>query len=196
MTKNIKWHKTGINKKEREAVLKQKGVLLWLTGLSGSGKSTIATALQKKLIKHKKLTFLLDGDNIRHGLNKDLGFSKKDREENIRRIGEVAALFVDAGLITITSFISPYRKDRNKIRKLLGRDFIEVYVKCDIDICQERDPKRLYKKAKKGKIKQFTGITDPYEAPGKAEIVIDTEKLSAAKAVEQIIAYIKKKKVI
>jgi len=194
--KNIIWHDTGISREQREKLNNQKSVLLWFTGLSGSGKSTIATALQKKLIEEGKLTYILDGDNIRHGLNSDLGFSEEHRTENIRRIGEVSKLFVDAGLITITSFISPYKRDRDKVRSLVGKDFIEIFVKCNLKECEKRDPKGLYKKARSGEIKDFTGVSHPYEEPDNPEIVIETDKMNVKGSVKLIYNYLKEKKVI
>jgi len=168
-----------------------------LTGLSGSGKSTVAVELQAQLFEADCLVFILDGDNIRHGLNKDLGFSPEDREENIRRIGEVAKLFADAGIIAITSFISPYRKDRDINRELLSKgEFIEVYVEAPLNICEERDPKGLYKKARAGIIPEFTGISAPYEEPLNPEIVINTDKLCVKDSADKIIDYLKNHKII
>ncbi len=196
-SKNITWHESGITKEDREKQNGHKGVVIWLTGLSGSGKSTIAVELQAQLFEKSAQVFILDGDNIRHGLNKDLGFSPEDREENIRRIGEVAKLFTDAGMIAITSFISPYRKDRDANRNLLPEgEFIEVYVKAPLDICEERDPKGLYKKARAGVIPEFTGISAPYEEPIDPEIVIDTDKLTVEESANKIIEYLKDKKII
>jgi len=193
--KNIVWHDHKIKKEDRESLLNQKGCILWFTGLSGSGKSTIASLLQEKLYKNKKITYLLDGDNIRHGLNSDLGFSEKDREENIRRIGEVSKLFVDAGLIVMTAFISPFRKDRYDVRSKVER-FIEIYLDCSLDECEKRDPKGLYKKARKGEIKDFTGITQGYEKPLKPEIFINTCKFSASESADFIFDYLKEHKII
>ncbi|MBN2017374.1 MAG: adenylyl-sulfate kinase [Candidatus Cloacimonetes bacterium] len=196
-SKNITWHESGISKEDREKQNSHKGVVIWLTGLSGSGKSTIAVELQAQLFEEGCQVFILDGDNIRHGLNKDLGFSPEDREENIRRIGEVAKLFADAGVIAITSFISPYRKDRDVNRELLPEgEFIEVYVQAPLDVCEERDPKGLYKKARAGIIPEFTGISAPYEAPLKPEIVIETDKLSVVESAQKILEYLKKYKII
>ena len=191
---NIIWHQSEVNQAAREELLKQKGVVIWFTGLSGSGKSTIANQVANDLHQLGKLTYVLDGDNIRHGLNKNLGFSPEDREENIRRIGEVAKLFVDAGVITTTAFISPYRKDRDKAREVLedGR-FIEVFVDCPLEVCENRDPKGLYKKARAGEIKGFTGIDAPYEAPEKAEIVINTNDLDLAASTQKVIDYLSDK---
>lgn len=196
MENNIVWHDHKITKQDREDILKQKAVLLWFTGLSGSGKSTIASALQQRLIAEKKLTYILDGDNIRHGLNSDLDFSPKNREENIRRIGEVAKLFVDAGIITMTSFISPYLKDRKKVRDLIGKDFVEVFVNCNLEDCEKRDPKGLYKKARDGEIKDFTGISAPYESPEDPEITVNTSEQNIEESVNQIYTYLKEKEII
>jgi len=194
---NVTWFQTGVTKQQREARNNHKGIVIWLTGLSGCGKSTIATELQKKLFDKGKQVYILDGDNIRHGLNGDLGFSPEDRDENIRRIGEVAHLFADAGFIAITSFISPYRKDRDRARKLNSEgEFIEVYVKASLEICEKRDPKKLYQKARQGIIKEFTGISAPYEEPIKPEIVLDTEKLSVKESVEKIWGYLKSRNIL
>jgi len=196
-SKNIAWHTTGISQQDREKQNQHQAVVLWLTGLSGSGKSTIATALQAALFEKGCQVYILDGDNIRHGLNRDLGFSPEDREENIRRIGEVARLFVDAGLITITSFISPYQKDRAKARSLLAEgDFIEIYVKASLETCKKRDPKGLYQKALKGEIKEFTGISAPYEEPKHPELVIETDQLTVEECVQKILDYLNQKNVI
>lgn len=191
MGENIVWHDASVSREDREILLGQKGLVLWFTGLSGSGKSTIANALEEKLHKSKKLTYLLDGDNVRHGLCSDLGFSLEARTENIRRIGELTKLFVDSGIITLATFVSPLRSDREKVRDLLGKDFLEVYVKCSLETCEERDPKDLYKKARDGQIKNFTGIDSPYEEPKDAEIVLDTDVSDIDQCVEQIIAYLK-----
>ena len=191
---NIIWHQSEVNQAAREELLKQKGVVIWFTGLSGSGKSTIANQVANGLHQLGKLTYVLDGDNIRHGLNKNLGFSPEDREENIRRIGEVAKLFADAGVITTTAFISPYRKDRDKAREILedGR-FIEVFVDCPLEVCESRDPKGLYKKARAGEIKEFTGIDAPYEVPENAEIVINTNDLDLPASTQKVIDYLSDK---
>src|SRR5687768_8488663 len=190
---NITWHEGAVSRQEREKLLGQKGVTVWMTGLSASGKSTIAAILEQMLLHRKKHAYRLDGDNIRHGLNKNLGFSAEDRTENIRRIGEVAKLFTDAGVIAITSFISPYRKDRDVVRaSLKPGEFIEVYINVSLEAAEKRDPKGLYKKARaavaSGKGMGFTGIDDPYEAPEKPEIVIETEQTTPEKAAEQILA--------
>src|SRR5437868_11468142 len=188
---NITWHEGSVSRQEREQLLNQKGVTVWMTGLSASGKSTIACILEQMLLHKKKHAYRLDGDNIRHGLNKNLGFSADDRGENIRRIGEVAKLFTDAGVIAITSFISPYKKDRDAVRAgMKTGEFVEVYVKVSLEAAEKRDPKGLYKKARAGEIKGFTGIDDPYEAPEKAEIVIDTERVNAEDAAKKILAHL------
>ncbi|MEF8846070.1 MAG: adenylyl-sulfate kinase [Bacteroidales bacterium] len=189
---NVVWHDTVITKEAREKKNGHKGVVLWLTGLSGCGKSTVATELEKTLFEMGTNVFILDGDNVRHGLNGDLGFSPEDREENIRRIGEVAHLFAEAGVIAITSFISPYRKDRDRARNLNEKgDFIEVHVTAPLSICEERDPKGLYKKARNGTIPEFTGISAPYEEPENPEITIETDKLNVQESVDKIIGYFK-----
>lgn len=190
---NVTWHEGSVSRQERQQLLNQKGVTVWMTGLSASGKSTIACILEQILLHKKKHAYRLDGDNIRMGLNKNLGFSAEDRAENIRRIGEVAKLFTDAGVIAITSFISPYKKDRDAVRA--GNkpgEFIEVYVNVSLEAAEKRDPKGLYKKARAGQLKGFTGIDDPYEAPENAEIVIDTETTSPADAAHQILSYLEK----
>lgn len=170
---NILWHKCAVEKKERQKLLQQRGCVIWITGLSGSGKSTLACALSRGLLAKGKHSYILDGDNVRHGLNQDLGFKAEDRVENIRRIGEVAKLFADAGVICIASLISPYRKDRDACRALLPQgDFIEVFMDVPLKVCEARDPKGLYKLARAGKIIGFTGIDDPYEPPVNAEIVL------------------------
>ncbi|MCI0362251.1 MAG: adenylyl-sulfate kinase [Phycisphaerales bacterium] len=187
---NITWHEGAVTKQERWSNLGQKGATVWMTGLSASGKSTIAVALEQVLIQRGHHAYRLDGDNIRHGLNKNLGFSPADRTENIRRIGEVAKLFTDAGLITLTSFISPYRADRDLVRKLhddAGLPFLEVYVDCAIHVAEQRDPKGLYKKARAGEIKGFTGIDDPYEAPTNPELHLRTHELSVAESVQRLL---------
>jgi adenylylsulfate kinase len=172
-------------------------VVLWLTGLSASGKTTIATALEKRLFDTGHRVYILDGDNIRHGLNGDLGFSAEDREENIRRIGEVAHLFADAGVIAVTSFISPYAKDRDRARNLnTPGDFVEVFVKASLAVCEERDPRGLYQKAREGVIPQFTGISAPYEEPERPEIVVETDSMSVEECVDAIVDYLRKKGVL
>ena len=196
---NITRHEGHVTPAERNALLKQKGCTLWFTGLSGSGKSTVAFTLEHALVQRGHLAYVLDGDNIRGGLNKNLGFSAADREENIRRIGEVAKLFADCGVITMTSFISPYRKDRDQVRAIHDAGqlpFIEIHVNTPIETCEGRDPKGLYKKARAGQIKNFTGIDDPYEAPLNPELVIDTTSVSPQQAVLQIVEYLQKRGIL
>ena len=190
---NITWHEGHVTREERNGLLKQKGCTIWFTGLSGSGKSTIAFTLEHALVQRGRLAYVLDGDNIRHGLNRNLGFSAADREENIRRIGEVAKLFADCGVITMTSFISPYRKDRDLVRQLHAAGklpFVEVHVNTPIATCEQRDPKGLYRKARAGELKNFTGIDSPYEAPDEPELRIDTTNLSPEEAAERIVAFL------
>jgi adenylylsulfate kinase len=188
---NITWHEGHVSREARQNLLNQKGCLIWFTGLSGSGKSTIAFTVEHELIKRGHLCDVLDGDNIRHGLNNNLGFSAQDRAENIRRIGEVGKLFVDTGVITMTAFISPYRADRDAARNLLGAgEFVEVLLDVPIDTCEQRDPKGLYRKARAGELKGFTGIDDPYEAPKKPELVIDNGVCTPQEAAAQIIGYL------
>eukprot|EP00270_Netrium_digitus_P019597 TRINITY_DN7765_c0_g1_i1.p1 TRINITY_DN7765_c0_g1~~TRINITY_DN7765_c0_g1_i1.p1 ORF type:complete len:331 (+),score=12.64 TRINITY_DN7765_c0_g1_i1:100-993(+) len=170
---NIQWHETTVTRTQRQALLQQRGCVVWITGLSGSGKSTLACTLDHALFERGKLSYVLDGDNVRHGLNKNLGFSAEDRAENIRRVGEVAKLFADAGVICIASLISPYRRDRDACRKLMAEgEFVEVFMDVPLELCEQRDPKGLYKLARAGKIKGFTGVDDPYEAPLNPEIVM------------------------
>ena len=194
---NITWHQADITKANRETQNGHKAVVIWFTGLSGSGKSTLAHAVENALHAAGCRTYVLDGDNVRHGLNKDLGFSPADREENIRRIGEVANLFTQAGVIAMTAFISPYRADRDKARQIAGDgNFVEVYVKCALEVCEERDPKGLYKKARAGELKEFTGISAPYEEPESAELVVDTGTESLGKSAEKVLAYLRQKGLI
>lgn len=189
---NITWHDSEVTKEERQDRNGHKSAVIWFTGLSGSGKSTISVALEKALFNEGKQTYRLDGDNVRHGLNKNLGFSPEDRTENIRRIGEVAKLMVDAGSLTVTAFISPYKEDRDNVRAILENDeFIEVYTKCSVEECENRDPKGLYKKARSGEIPEFTGISAPYEAPDHPEIILDTEHESIEQSVDRVIEYLK-----
>jgi bifunctional enzyme CysN/CysC len=189
---NVHWQALDVNKEARAAMKGQRPVVLWFTGLSGSGKSTIANLVEKSLAAEGKHTYLLDGDNIRHGLNKDLGFTDADRVENIRRVGETARLFVDAGLIVLTAFISPFRSERRMARELLGEgEFLEVFVDTPLDVCMQRDPKGLYEKAKAGKIKNFTGIDSPYEAPEKAEITIRTVEATPEAQAQAIVHYLR-----
>ncbi len=194
---NITWHDGEITKTDRERLLNQKGIVIWFTGLSASGKSTLARAVEERLFEQGHLSVVLDGDNVRHGLNKNLGFSPEDREENIRRIGEVAKLFADAGLIAMTAFISPYRQDRDQARKLVKeKEFIEVFVKVPLDVAEERDPKGLYKKARAGEIAEFTGISAPYEEPTKPELMIDTSKHDVSESADIVIEYLEKNNLI
>lgn len=188
---DITWHQTTVTAQDREQLLNQKGCVIWFTGLSGSGKSTLANAVAQLLHQRQHHTYVLDGDNVRHGLNKNLGFSPEDREENIRRIGEVAKLFVDAGTIVMTAFISPYRADRAQARALLPDDrFAEVFVACPLDVCEERDPKGLYKKARAGEIKEFTGISAPYEPPLEPEVTLNTADLSLEECARAVLAFL------
>ena len=188
---NITWHGGTVGRADRQQLLGQRGVTLWLTGLSAAGKSTIAVILERLLLERGRLAYRLDGDNIRFGLNKNLGFSADDRTENIRRIGEVAKLFTDAGVITIASFISPYRADRAAVRaNLAAGDFVEVYVKVSVSAAEARDPKGLYKKARAGEIKGFTGIDDPYEEPEQPELTIDTESSTPERSAAHILQYL------
>jgi adenylylsulfate kinase len=188
---NIVWHAGNVNRADREKINGHKGCTVWFTGLSGSGKSTIAVAVEKALWDRGVRAYILDGDNIRHGLNSNLGFSPEDRTENIRRIGEVAKLFTDAGIVALTAFISPYRADRDKVRALMGAgDFVEVYVDCPVEECEKRDVKGLYAKARAGQIKEFTGISAPYEAPGKPELVLRTAELSEQQSTDAVMRYL------
>lgn len=196
---NITWHESHVVRSEREKLLGQKGCTIWFTGLPSSGKSTTAFTLEHELVKRGYLAYVLDGDNVRHGLNKNLGFSAEDREENIRRIGEVAKLFADAGVITMTSFISPYRKDRDQARKIhqeAGVEFIEIFVDTPVGICEKRDPKGLYQKARRGELKDFTGVDDPYEEPLHPELVIKTGNKSPEEIAENLLQYLEKKRLI
>lgn len=199
MTKptNITWHETSISKENRREKNGHGSCALWFTGLSGSGKSTIANAVSNELFRQGISEYVLDGDNIRHGLNKDLGFSDYDRTENIRRIGEVAKLFVDSGKVVTTAFISPFRSDRDQVRTLFKEEeFIEVFVQCPIEECERRDPKQLYAKARRGEIKDFTGIDSPYEAPEQPEITLHSDQVTIEEAVEQVLTYLREKNII
>jgi len=194
---NIVWHAGAVTRADREKLNGHKGCTVWLTGLSGSGKSTIAVDLEKRLAERGVSTYILDGDNIRHGLNKNLGFSPADRTENIRRIGEVAKLFTDAGIVTITAFISPYRADRDQVRSIMSDgDFIEAHVDCPVETCEERDVKGLYKKARAGEIPEFTGISAPYEAPEKPELVIRTKDQSVEESSKQVLAFLEQRGIL
>lgn len=194
---NVYWHQGAITRADRERLNNHRGLTIWFTGLSAAGKSTLAVAAEKALYERGYHTYILDGDNVRHGLNNNLGFSPEDREENIRRLGEVAKLFRDCGIINMTAFISPYRKDRQDARKLGSNDeFIEVFVDCPVEICEQRDPKGAYKKAREGIIKEFTGISAPYEIPDNPEIHLHTDKMSVEECVQIIIEYLIEKKYV
>jgi len=189
---NVFWSTSKIAREDRYRLNQHKSCILWFTGLSASGKSTLAIELEKRLFEQRIRSYVMDGDNIRYGLNKNLGFSPEDRKENIRRIGEVARLFVDAGLFAITSFISPYRGDREMVRQLFEEnEFIEIFVKCSLDECERRDPKGLYQKARIGIVKDFTGISAPYEEPINPEIIVETDQLSIEQSVSKIMNYLK-----
>ncbi|MFD5848901.1 adenylyl-sulfate kinase [Cytobacillus pseudoceanisediminis] len=199
MTKatNITWHDSAITKEDRRAQNGHGSVVLWFTGLSGSGKSTIANAVSHELFRQGINEYVLDGDNVRHGLNKDLGFSEADRNENIRRIGEVAKLFVDSGKIVTTAFISPFRSDRETVRALFEEgEFIEVFIDCPLEKCERRDPKKLYAKARRGEIKNFTGIDSPYEAPENPEITVRSDQYTVEEAVGQILTHLREKNIL
>ena len=196
---NVHWHEGEVTREDRYKLLNQKGATLWFTGLSGSGKSTVAVALEQALIARGRLTYRLDGDNIRLGINKNLGFSAEDRTENIRRIGEISKLFVDVGLITLSSFVSPYRADRDLVRELheqAGMDFIEIYVDVPLDVAESRDPKGLYKKARAGEIPNFTGISDPYEEPLNAEVVLNSDQMSLQEEVDALMKLLEERNLL
>ena len=194
---NVTWHAQTVNKRARAQQKAQKSAVLWFTGLSGAGKSTVANALEKALFQRGHHSYLLDGDNVRHGLNRDLGFSDDDRVENIRRIGEVARLMADAGLVVLTAFISPFRADRAMVRELMeDGEFVEIHVDAPLDVCETRDPKGLYAKARAGVIRNFTGIDSPYEPPEAAEIIVDTSKMSVDECVEELLAYLKRRGIL
>ena len=196
---NVTWHDGDVSRNDRHQFLRQKGGTIWFTGLSGSGKSTIAVALESALYGMGKLSYRLDGDNVRLGINKNLGFSEADRKENIRRIGEIAKLFGDAGVISLSSFISPYKGDRDEVRALhdaAGLPFVEVFVDCSLAVAEERDPKGLYKKARAGEIKNFTGIDDPYEPPTSPELHLRTDEMTLEQEVEAIIEYLRANEII
>nr|WP_029406890.1 adenylyl-sulfate kinase [Thiomicrorhabdus sp. Milos-T2] len=197
MNQNIVWHEHHVTQQERAKLKQQTPCILWFTGLSGSGKSSVANAVENLLFKMNKHTYLLDGDNVRHGLNKGLSFSEEDRIENIRRVGEVAKLFSDSGLIVLTAFISPFESDRNLVREMTRPgEFIEVFIDTPLNVCEQRDPKGLYKKARAGEIKDFTGIDSPYEAPSKPEIQIKNDGISIETAAQNVIDYLKENKYI
>ncbi len=190
-SKNIVWHGAEVNQDQREQALGQKGCVVWFTGLSGAGKSTVCRRVEQKLLDRGVATYVLDGDNLRMGLNKDLGFSPADRTENIRRVGCVAQLFADAGVVCLTAFISPYRADRDGARAMVPNDrFVEAYVSTSLEACEARDPKGLYKKAREGKIPEFTGISAPYEAPEAAELNVNTEGKTVDESADEVIAYL------
>ncbi|WP_195781682.1 adenylyl-sulfate kinase [Priestia megaterium] len=194
---NITWHDAGITKEERREQNNHHSFVLWFTGLSGSGKSTVANAVAKALFDKNIRNYVLDGDNVRFGLNKNLGFSAEDRTENIRRIGEVSKLFVDSGQVVLTAFISPFQEDRAQVREILeGNEFLEVYVECPLEECEKRDPKGLYKKARSGEIRDFTGIDSPYESPANPELTINTSTQSVEECVQTVIEYLTNRKFI
>lgn len=196
MTRYLYRQEFTVTREERFRLNGHKGAVLWFTGLSGSGKSTIANLVDYELYQYQCQSYILDGDNIRQGLNQDLGFSDADRIENLRRIGEVSKLFVDSGKIVLTAFISPFAKERERLRQLIGEDFIEVYVKCPLEICEKRDPKGLYQKARQGLISQFTGIDSPYEPPSAPELVLETDKESIEESVEKVLRFLKEREII
>ncbi len=197
LTANIVWHAATVNKEERQKRAGHKSCVIWFTGLSGAGKSTLANAVEYELHQRGLASYVLDGDNIRHGLNRGLGFGAEDRKENIRRIGEVAKLFVDAGVITLTAFISPFQEDRDLARSLVeDGEFVEVYVKCPLEECERRDVKGMYQKARAGEIGQFTGISSPYEEPASPELVIESGELSVEESVQVVIDYLRQKGII
>jgi adenylylsulfate kinase len=192
-SRNISWERGDVSREDREKANGHRGATIWFTGLSGSGKSTLAKMMESALFERRCQTYVLDGDNVRHGLNRDLGFSPEDRTENIRRIGEVAKLFTENGSIVLTAFISPYRADRDMVRGLMGRtDFIEVHVDCALEVCEQRDPKGLYRKARAGEIPEFTGISAPYEAPLSPELVLRTDRATPEECVDQLFEYLER----
>lgn len=197
MSTNIRWHDHKVTRVQRAEIKHQRPCVLWFTGLSGSGKSTVGNALDVALHQRGHHTFLLDGDNVRHGLNRDLGFSDQDRVENIRRIGEVSKLFTDAGLIVLSAFISPFASDRLMVRNLFpAGEFVEVFLSTPLDICEERDPKGLYRKARAGAITDFTGVDSPYEIPQRPEIKLDTSRLSVDDCVDRLLRYLAERSLI
>lgn len=194
---NVVWHHATVTRQRREELHGHHGAVLWFTGLSASGKSTLAHAVEEELYRQNCRTFVLDGDNVRHGLNRDLGFSIEDRDENLRRVGETAKLFLEAGTIVLAAFISPLRKEREMIRTLMPHgDFLEIYCEASIDVCEQRDPKGLYEKARKGVIKEFTGISSPYEPPEKPELTVSTGLESLEKSVQQVLVLLQSRQVI
>ena len=197
MNNNTTPHEGKVKKNQRWNLNRHKSALVWLTGLPGSGKSTISHELEYRLFRQNIRAYVLDGDNVRQGLCRDLGFSADNRRENLRRVGEVAGLFVDAGILTIAAFASPYRADRRMVRQMFAPgDFIEVYLRCEVTVCEERDPKGLYKKARRGEIKNFTGVSDPYEPPENPEIILETDRLSIDASVDMIMGYLREKKIV
>ncbi len=197
MQRNIRWHTANISRSDREAIHKHKSVILWFTGLSGAGKSTLAHAVEDALHQKGCSTYVLDGDNVRHGLCTDLDFSPSSRAENIRRVGEVAKLMLEAGVITLTAFISPYKADRERVRQLVPMgDFIEIYCHCPVEVCEQRDVKGLYAKARKGLISDFTGISSPYEAPETPELSLDTDSIPLAACVDRVLALLQDRMII
>lgn len=194
---NITWHDGAVAREDRERLMGQKGVTLWFTGLSCSGKSTVAHEVERRLFERGHLTYVLDGDNVRHGLNRDLGFSPADRNENIRRVGEVAKLFREAGIINLTAFISPYRADRKKARDLAKEgEFFEIFCRCDPTVCEGRDTKDLYRRARAGEIEEFTGVSAPYEEPENPEIVLDTDREPVEESVQKVISYLEERGIV
>ena len=193
----VVWHHHKVSKEDRRRLNGHGSFILWFTGLPSSGKSSIAGEVEYRLHQRGVRTYLLDGDNVRHGLNKDLGFSPEDRQENIRRVGEVAKLFVDGGIVVLVAFISPYRRDRERVRELVEEgEFIEIYVKCPLEVCEERDPKGMYRKAREGKVKDFTGISAPYEEPLSPEITLESDKLSVEESAQKVINYLQERGLI
>lgn len=194
---NVVWHHATVTRERREQQNGHRSVILWFTGLSGAGKSTLAHAIEEKLHQLGCSTFVFDGDNVRHGLCADLGFSPEDRIENIRRIGEMSKLFLEAGVISLTAFISPFRKDRERVRSLVPHgDFLEIYCKCELKVCESRDVKGLYKRARAGEIKDFTGISSPYEEPEDAELVLETDRLNLEESVEKVLGMLRDRGII
>lgn len=194
---NIRWHQASISRQQRESQAGHRSVILWFTGLSGSGKSTLAHAVEQALHMQECRTFVFDGDNVRHGLCADLGFSALDRQENIRRIGEMSKLFIEAGVIALTAFISPFIADRDRVRKLVSAgDFIEIYCRAPLEVCEGRDVKGLYAKARRGEIADFTGISSPYEVPEAAELVVDTGSQALEECVDQVILYLRQQHIL
>jgi len=194
--RNLTWHAGHVTRADRERARGHRGAVLWLTGLSGSGESTLARAVEESLFRRGVEAYVLDGDNLRHGLNRDLGFSPADRAENIRRVGEVARILADLGVVAITAFISPYRADRDGVRAIAGGDFLEVFVDADLATCEARDPKGLYAKARRGEIPEFTGISAPYEAPAAPELVVDSARFSVDECVERVIRLLEARGII